>query len=172
MVLTVTQAVGDDTSIVFREWLTNNTVDEHVRVTLGPEGSFFAWDSKHIGWHGIPDGLQRAIQGWLGPTGWTQGPPRIVTLGTKGSYFALSEYGAFAFSVDDSLKTAKKAFSELKGEVASGSFTYSDLEVSNEERNELFDFLQANVSILSVCKLLLMQRRALYIHQEGQELPR
>ena len=138
--LTVTRkGVGDDTSTALKEWLAKNPVDEHVRVTLGPDGSFFIWDSKHIGWHGIPDGLQKAIQSWLGPTGWIKGPPRIVTLGPKGSYFALSEYGSVAFSVDNSLKPASAAFSKLKDEVARGSFAYDDLEVSKRHK-EAMDF--------------------------------
>jgi hypothetical protein len=170
--LTVMQGTGDDTSIALNEWLDENPVDEHVRVTLGPNGSFFIWDSKHIGWHGIPDGLQKAIQGWLGPTGWIQGPPRIVTLGSKGSYFALSEYGSVAFSIDDDLKPATAAFSKLKDEISRGSFTYADLEVSNDGRKKLFSLGRADVSILPVRKLILLRRHALYIYQEGQDLSR
>lgn len=124
-------------------------------MSLGPEGSFFIWDSKHIGWHGIPHGLEKAIQGWLSPTGWTEGPPRIVTLGTKGTYFALSEYGSAAFSVDDSLKPAAKAFNKLKAEVANGSFAYSDLEVSNKD--ERFNCRRADRSTLLVRQLLLLR---------------
>ena len=80
-------------------------------------------------WKDIPRGLEAAILGWLGPTGWKQGPPRIVTLGAKGSYFALSEYGAVAWEVDPSLGPAHEAFLQMKNDIAAGTRKYSDLEV-------------------------------------------
>lgn len=72
--------------------------DEHLRVALGPDDSFFAWDSKSIRWSNIPSEFEEEIQEWLSPTGWLKGPPRIVALGGNGAYFALSEYGTLCMS--------------------------------------------------------------------------
>jgi hypothetical protein len=103
--------------------------DIQLRVTLGPNGSFFAWDSKRVRWQNIPPGLEKAVQGWLGPAGWNSGPPRIVTLGASGSYFAISEYGAAAWNVPGELTGLHKAWEELEKEFANGNFKWADLEV-------------------------------------------
>lgn len=124
--------MGDGISKILRDWLKENGVNEHTRYSLGPDGSFFLWDHKRIRWHGIPEGLQDAIQGWLGPAGWTEGPPRIVTMGSKGSYFAISEYGSAAWLVPDSIPETAKVWKTLKDDYANGTFKYSDLEVRNQ----------------------------------------
>jgi hypothetical protein len=127
--LTNVSAWGDNAPPAMIEWLKENEMDEHVRCTLGPNESFFIWDSKSIMWQNIPRGLEQAVLSWLGPAGWTNGPPRIVTLGAKGSYFALSEYGAAAWQVDPGLKNANRAFLKMEEEVTTKQRKYSDLEV-------------------------------------------
>jgi hypothetical protein len=121
--------MGDGISKIMKDWLNANLVNEHTRFALGPNESFIIWDHRKIRWHGIPDGLQEVIQDWLGPAGWTDGPPRIVTMGTRGSYFAISEYGAAAWLIPDSLPETAKVWKKLKDAHAEGAFKYSDLEV-------------------------------------------
>ena len=121
--------MGAGVSKLLRTWLTENGVNEHTRYSLGPNGSFFIWDNRRIRWHGIPDSLQNAVQSWLGPAGWTVGPPRIVTLGLNGSYFAISEYGSAAWFIPDCLPKTAKLWNRLKDAYANGTFKYSELEV-------------------------------------------
>jgi hypothetical protein len=120
---------GDDTPRSLVQWLKDGT-DQHVRVALGPDNSFFAWDSKRVRWEGIPNNLQESIQGWLGPAGWISGPPRIVCLGCNGAYFALSEYGAAAWKSPGAESPIDKTWKELKAQNAAGTFKFSDLDVS------------------------------------------
>jgi hypothetical protein len=124
----ILQGWGDDCPTQLKEWLKQGT-DETMRVSLGPGGSFFAWDSKRIIWDKIPSGLQSSILEWLSPSGWSSGPPRIVTLGARDSYFAMSEYGASSWSIDPKLK-ANASFLDMKAKVAKGEMAYQDLEVS------------------------------------------
>jgi hypothetical protein len=96
------QAWGDGLPKALVSWLVDTKSvlkrDRHLRVALGPEDSFFAWDSKSIRWSNIPPEFEEEIQEWLSPTGWLKGPPRIVALGGNNTYFALSEYGSLCMS--------------------------------------------------------------------------
>jgi len=83
---------------------------EHLRVVLGPNKSFFAWDRTSVRWSNLPAGLESAIQGWLSPMGWAQGPPRIIALGKDGAYFAMSEYGAWSCNAPTSSAFLKEQF--------------------------------------------------------------
>lgn len=107
---------ADDTPKALIDWVVQG-YDQQLRVSLGPNGSFFAWTSDRIRWQNLPPGLEKAIQGWLGPTGWTSGPPRLVSLGPDGSYFALSEYGACAWSFPDALIAKHPCFKTLDDEI-------------------------------------------------------
>jgi len=82
----------------------------NLKVTFGPNESFFAWDSTSIRWSKIPEGLETCIQGWLSPTGWTQicGPPSMVSLGADGAWFAESRMGQSAWSFPASWKSLRK----------------------------------------------------------------
>ncbi len=110
------------------DWI-NEGYDRHIRVSLGPNGSFFAWTSSRVRWHNIPDGLQKSIQSWLSPTGWSSGPPRIVSLGPQGCYFALSEYGFAAWSFPTSLLSKSTEMKSLKSQIEANRSTLVDTEV-------------------------------------------
>lgn len=62
-------------------------------IFLGPRDSFIAWGPTFIRWIGLPAGLEDCLQSWLTPAGWQAGPPRFMTWGRKGAYFAASQYG-------------------------------------------------------------------------------
>ncbi|KAI8931130.1 hypothetical protein NX059_011484 [Plenodomus lindquistii] len=69
----------------------------HLRCFFGPNASFMLWHPDLIRWSGLPEGLEDAIQSWLTPSGWRVGPPRIVSWGEGGAFFAMSEYGDVAY---------------------------------------------------------------------------
>ncbi|KAL9130494.1 MAG: hypothetical protein Q9217_001314 [Psora testacea] len=96
------------------------------KVILGPDDSFFAWDPSSIRWSNIPEGLEKAVQSWLSPTGWVSGPPRIVALGCYGSFFALSQLGAYAYSVPASLQKTCSHFNACGKDT---TFSWSGLEL-------------------------------------------
>ena len=88
--------------------------DETFRVVLGPNKSFVAWDRSTIRWWNLPIGLEATIQGWLGPAGWVQGPPRIVALGKDSAFYAKSEYGATGYWIPDTSPIMRKQFDLLR----------------------------------------------------------
>lgn len=61
------------------------------RVTLGPNGSFVAWDGDNIRWHNIPPGLEEKLQEWSGPGK----KPHLVFLGQNESYLATTTHGGW-----------------------------------------------------------------------------
>jgi hypothetical protein len=71
-------------------------------VVLGPNKSFFAWDSSSMRWSNLPPDLEETIQEWLSPSGWIVGPPRIISLGKGGAFFAKSQYGSMVWSLPES----------------------------------------------------------------------
>jgi hypothetical protein len=112
------------------------------KAVLGPSKSFIAWDKSSIRWSNLPAGLERAIQSWLGPWGWTQGAPSFVALGADGAYFARSECGAFAWCGPGTWKTLDAEFGALNSQDR-----LSDVEVS--EACRLLDGFQFHT--LCVC---------------------
>jgi hypothetical protein len=46
----------------------------------------------------VPDDLEDALQSWMTPSGWKEGPPKLVTWGKRNAFFALSEYGKAKWS--------------------------------------------------------------------------
>jgi len=124
------QGIGDDIPPTLREWLReSSSYCRHTRVSLGPDNSFIAWDSKRIRWENIPNGLETTIQSWLSPTGWAAGPPRIISLGANGAWFALSQYGSVAYSIPASLPNTHEGFTKLEEKVKKQEMKWSDLEV-------------------------------------------
>ena len=87
-----------------------------VRVVLGPGESFVAWDVDAIRWSDVPKGLESALQSWLTPSGWDSGPPRLIALGHGGAFFALSEFGAYQWSMPStaSWSTGSKFFQTIE----------------------------------------------------------
>ncbi|CAN9325385.1 unnamed protein product [Alternaria alternata] len=73
--------------------LTKTWHSPHLRAFLGPDDSFIIWHPELIRWANLPPSLEDAVQSWLTPSGWRVGPPRIVTWGPEGAFFAMSEYG-------------------------------------------------------------------------------
>jgi len=76
--------------------------DNELQVVLGPNKSFFAWDSSSMRWSNLPPDLEETIQEWLSPNGWIVGPPRIIALGKGGAFFAKSQYGSMVWSLPES----------------------------------------------------------------------
>ncbi|KAF2125018.1 hypothetical protein P153DRAFT_300600 [Dothidotthia symphoricarpi CBS 119687] len=72
-----------------------------LRAFLGPEDSFIVWHPELIRWANLPAALEDTIQSWLTPSGWRVGPPRMVTWGPEGAFFAMSEYGEVAYEFGD-----------------------------------------------------------------------
>ncbi|KAF2731637.1 hypothetical protein EJ04DRAFT_363547 [Polyplosphaeria fusca] len=85
---------GTDTPKRLQDILKSTAPSQHLRVTLGPKQSFLAWSPDFIRWRDLPEDLEDALQGWLTPFGWRDGPPKTVTWGKHSAYFALSEYGS------------------------------------------------------------------------------
>lgn len=81
---------------------------DDLKVVLGPDDSFFAWDRTSMRWSNLPAGLESSLQGWLSPSGWLYGPPRVVALGKDGGYFALTEYGAWSYWMPASSPQTKR----------------------------------------------------------------
>ncbi|KAF1976194.1 hypothetical protein BU23DRAFT_42747 [Bimuria novae-zelandiae CBS 107.79] len=77
--------------------LSKLTPSPHLRVFLGQEGSYIAWDPTFVRWAGLPDRLEDTLQSWLTPAGWRAGPPRMVSWGPADAFFAMSEYGDVAY---------------------------------------------------------------------------
>jgi hypothetical protein len=67
------------------------------KVSFGPNDSFIAWDSKSIRWDALPARLEELVQSWLSPAGWLHGPPRNISLGQGGAYFAITEHNWWAY---------------------------------------------------------------------------
>ncbi|KAF2111107.1 hypothetical protein BDV96DRAFT_690527 [Lophiotrema nucula] len=97
-------AWGEESPSKLQDILKKTPPSPHIRVFLGPlarfnavtnwlQDSFIAWDAAFIRWQGLPPELEECLQGWLTPSGWRAGPPRIVTWGPKEAFFAMSEYG-------------------------------------------------------------------------------
>ena len=98
----------------------------HLRFFLGPNDSFIIWHPELIRWAGLSPSLEDSIQSWLTPSGWRVGPPRIVTWGSEGAFFAMSEYGDVVYRLgdEDSWAIYKETIEEWKGE---NGFSWSEL---------------------------------------------
>lgn len=90
----------------------------HLRAFLGPDGSFIIWHPELIRWGNLPSNLEDAVQSWLTPSGWRVGPPRIVTWGPEGAFFAMSEYGDVVYRLgdEDAWDIYKETVEEWKAE--------------------------------------------------------
>ncbi|KAF1960861.1 hypothetical protein CC80DRAFT_266203 [Byssothecium circinans] len=80
-------------------YLSKLTPSPFLRAFLGPGTSYIAWDADSIRWTELPTSLEDSIQAWLTPSGWKNGPPRMVTWGESDAFFAMSEYGDVAYRV-------------------------------------------------------------------------
>jgi hypothetical protein len=128
LIRTLLSGMGDDVPSTLVTWISEG-VDRQFRVSIGPDDSYIAWDSKRIRWENIPKGLEKVIQSWLSPTGWTSGPPRIISLGAQGAWFALSQYGSVAYSIPASLTHTHEHFTTLEEKIEKEELKWSDLEV-------------------------------------------
>jgi hypothetical protein len=98
----------------------------HLRAFLGPDDSFLVWHPDLIRWGNLPASLEDALQSWLTPSGWRVGPPRMVTWGPEGAFFAMSEYGDVVFKLGDN--TAWEIYKETVEEwKAEKGFQWSQL---------------------------------------------
>lgn len=88
-----------------------------------------------IRWGGLPLSLEECLQSWLTPSGWKNGPPRMVTWGPKNAFFTVSEYGDVAYrlgsnashgELDETWPIFKETVEEWKTEE---DFVWSDLAV-------------------------------------------
>lgn len=106
--------------------LTKTWHSPHLRVFLGPDDSFIIWHPELIRWANLPPSLEDAIQSWLTPSGWRAGPPRMVTWGPDGAFFAMSEYGDVVYRLGDGdyWEIYKETIEEWKAEKG---FLWSDL---------------------------------------------
>ncbi|KAA8622367.1 hypothetical protein PtrSN002B_004577 [Pyrenophora tritici-repentis] len=73
----------------------------HLRAFLGPHDSFIISHPELLRWANLPPSLEDALQSWLTPSGWRVGPPRMVTWGPEGAFFAMSEYGDVVYRLGD-----------------------------------------------------------------------
>ncbi|KAI4627443.1 uncharacterized protein J4E87_004006 [Alternaria ethzedia] len=98
----------------------------HLRAFLGPDDSFIIWHPELIRWANLPTPLEDALQSWLTPSGWRCGPPRIVTWGPEGAFFAMSEYGDVVYRLGDAnaWEIYKETVEEWKAEKG---FVWTDL---------------------------------------------
>lgn len=98
----------------------------HLRFFLGPNQSFIVWHPESIRWANLPLSLEDSLQSWLTPSGWRVGPPRIVTWGPEGAFFAMSEYGDVVYRLgdEDSWEIYKETVEEWKAE---RGFSWSEL---------------------------------------------
>ncbi|KAF2824414.1 hypothetical protein CC86DRAFT_457184 [Ophiobolus disseminans] len=98
----------------------------HLRAFLGPDDSFIIWHPELIRWANLPHSLEDALQSWLTPSGWRVGPPRTVTWGPEGAFFAMSEYGNVVYRLgdEDAWEIYKETIEEWKAEKG---FLWSDL---------------------------------------------
>ncbi|KAF1832698.1 hypothetical protein BDW02DRAFT_570787 [Decorospora gaudefroyi] len=106
--------------------LTKTWHSPHLRAFLGPDDSFIIWHPDLIRWANLPPSLEDALQSWLTPSGWRVGPPRMVTWGPDGAFFAMSEYGDVVYRLGDSnsWEIYKETVEEWKAEKG---FVWSDL---------------------------------------------
>ncbi|KAF1843509.1 uncharacterized protein K460DRAFT_418562 [Cucurbitaria berberidis CBS 394.84] len=106
--------------------LTKTWHSPQLRAFLGPRDSFIVWHPELIRWANLPDALEDALQSWLTPSGWKVGPPRIVTWGPEGAFFAMSEYGNVVYRLGDgdAWEIYKETVDEWKAEKG---FLWSDL---------------------------------------------
>jgi hypothetical protein len=76
------------------------------------------WHPDLIRWANLPNNLEDALQSWLTPSGWRVGPPRIVTWGPEGAFFAMSEYGNVVYRLGDgdAWEIYKETIEEWKAE--------------------------------------------------------
>lgn len=90
----------------------------HLRAFLGPDDSFIIWHPDLIRWGNLPANLEDALQSWLTPSGWRVGPPRMVTWGPEGAFFAMSEYGDVVYKLgdNDAWEIYKETVEEWKAE--------------------------------------------------------
>ncbi|KAF2999816.1 Phosphatidylglycerol/phosphatidylinositol transfer protein [Curvularia kusanoi] len=98
--------------------LTKTWHSPHLRFFLGPDNSFIVWHPELIRWANLPPSLEDSLQSWLTPSGWRVGPPRIVTWGPEGAFFAMSEYGDVVYRLgdEDSWEIYKETVEEWKAE--------------------------------------------------------
>ncbi|CAO2653002.1 Nn.00g024130.m01.CDS01 [Neocucurbitaria sp. VM-36] len=98
----------------------------HLRAFLGPYDSFIIWHPELIRWANLPTSLEDVLQSWLTPSGWKVGPPRMVTWGPQGAFFAMSEYGNVVYRLGDgdAWEIYKETVEEWKVEKG---FLWSDL---------------------------------------------
>ncbi|KAI4697812.1 uncharacterized protein J4E84_000945 [Alternaria hordeiaustralica] len=106
--------------------LTKTWHSPHLRAFLGPDDSFIIWHPELIRWANLPIPLEDALQSWLTPSGWRCGPPRIVTWGPEGAFFAMSEYGDVVYRLGDlnAWEIYKETVEEWKAEKG---FVWTDL---------------------------------------------
>jgi hypothetical protein len=90
--------------------------DKHLRVSFGPNSSFFAWDQTSMRWSNTPSSLEETVQSWLSPSGWKTGPPRAIALGAEGAWFALSEYGTVAWDIPEDYEVLAETWEEWEEE--------------------------------------------------------
>jgi hypothetical protein len=69
----------------------------NVRVALGLNDSFVAWDGDAVRWSKIPSKLEEKLQEWISHRD-KYGRLRIVCLGQNESYFATTEEGWWSCS--------------------------------------------------------------------------
>ena len=100
-----------------------------MKVSLGPDESFFAMTSTSLRWDKLPGGLEEVLQEWFSPKGWTAGPPAWVTLGFNESYIIVSEQGASGWDLADSYPTLLKHLTDWGLDEAPWKL-WSTLEVS------------------------------------------
>lgn len=124
------EGYGDKLPPSLKTWLVDSKGflkrGQQTRVALGPNNSFFAWDTDSIRWSNIPPGLEEDIQEWLSPSGWLKGPPRIVDLGANGTYFAISEYGSPSVS-----NKPEGLLKQLLAWIGDDDFSYDKIAVSS-----------------------------------------
>lgn len=98
----------------------------HLRFFLGPNDSFIVWHPELIRWANLPPSLEDSLQSWLTPSGWRVGPPRVVTWGPEGAFFAMSDYGDVVYRLgnEDSWEIYKETVEEWKAE---RGFSWSEL---------------------------------------------
>lgn len=106
--------------------LTKTWHSPHLRAFLGPNDSFIIWHPDLIRWGNLPVNLEDALQSWLTPSGWRVGPPRIITWGPEGAFFAMSEYGDVVYRLGNgsSWEIYKETIEEWKAEKG---FSWTDL---------------------------------------------
>lgn len=83
-----------------------------IRITLGPNGSFFAMDKDTYRWQNLPEGLEDAIQNQLGPRGWTACPVQVA-LGVNGTYVWIDSNGGGAWDLGTDYPALDKAIGQM-----------------------------------------------------------